>query len=146
MRSTSTRRKFLEHTSQTSLVLSASAALGGVQAFAADPPEKLRLGIIGCGGIMRHHVQGLVTRREAVSIAWLCDVDPAQIEQTGKIITRDFQTAAPQRTARFEAVIEDKDVDAVIIATPHHWHAPIAVAAMVAGKDCYIEKPISHVF
>lgn len=146
MRSTSTRRKFLEHASQTSLVLSASAALGGVQAFAADPPEKLRLGIIGCGGIMRHHVQGLVTRREAVSIAWLCDVDPAQIEQTGKIITRDFQTAAPQRTARFEAVIEDKDVDAVIIATPHHWHAPIAVAAMVAGKDCYIEKPISHVF
>lgn len=146
MRSTSTRRKFLEHTSRTSLVLSASAALGGVQTFAADTPAKLRLGIIGCGGIMRHHVQGLVTRREAVSIAWLCDVDPAQIERMDRIITRDFQTAAPQRTARFEAVIEARDVDAVIIATPHHWHAPIAVAAMVAGKDCYIEKPISHVF
>jgi len=146
MRSISTRRKFLEHTSRTSLVLSASAALGGVQTFAADTPEKLRLGIIGCGGIMKHHVQGLVTRREAVSITWLCDVDPAQIERMDRIITRDFQTAPPQRTARFEAVIEDKDVDAVIIATPHHWHAPIAVAAMVAGKDCYIEKPISHVF
>ena len=146
MHSTSSRRDFLQQTTQSSLILGAAAALGGVQAFGADPPAKLRLGIIGCGGIMTHHVRGLVGRREAVSIAWLCDVDPAQIERMDKVITRDFQTAPPKRTARYEAVIEDKDVDAVIIATPHHWHAPIALAAMAAGKDCYIEKPISHVF
>jgi predicted dehydrogenase len=95
---------------------------------------------------MTHHVQGLVGRREAVSIAWLCDVDPAQIDRMDKLVTRDFQAAPPKRTARYETIIDDKDVDAVIIATPHHWHAPIALAAMAAGKDCYIEKPISHVF
>ncbi|MGA1372808.1 MAG: Gfo/Idh/MocA family protein [Pseudomonadales bacterium] len=117
-----------------------------MRAFGADQPAKLRLGIIGCGGIMTHHVQGLVGRREAVSIAWLCDVDPAQIDRMDKLVTRDFQAAPPKRTARYETIIEDRDVDAVIIATPHHWHAPIALAAMAAGKDCYIEKPISHVF
>ena len=146
MNSTSSRRDFLQQTTQSSLILGAAAALGGVQAFGADQPAKLRLGIIGCGGIMTHHVQGLVGRREAVSIAWLCDVDPAQIDRMDKLVTRDFQAAPPKRTARYETIIEDRDVDAVIIATPHHWHAPIALAAMAAGKDCYIEKPISHVF
>ena len=145
MNSTS-RREFLQQTTQSSLILGAAAALGGVQAFGADQPSKLRLGIIGCGGIMTLHVKGLVSRREAVSIAWLCDVDPAQIERMDKLVARDFQTAPPKRAARYESVIDDKDVDAVIIATPHHWHAPIALAAMAAGKDCYIEKPISHVF
>lgn len=58
----------------------------------------------------------------------------------------NFRRAQPKRTSRFEDLIEDKDLDAVIIATPHHWHAPIALAAMQAGKDVYIEKPISHVF
>lgn len=145
MNSTS-RREFLQQTTQSSLILGAASALGGVQAFGADQPSKLRLGIIGCGGIMTHHVKGLVSRREAVSIAWLCDVDPAQIERMDKLVARDFQTAPPKRAARYESVIDDKDVDAAIIATPHHWHAPIALAAMAAGKDCYIEKPISHVF
>ena len=58
----------------------------------------------------------------------------------------DFQSPPPKRTARYEDVIADRDVDACIIATPHHWHAPIALAAMQAGKDVYIEKPISHVY
>jgi hypothetical protein len=64
----------------------------------------------------------------------------------GQACVRDFQAAPAKRTARYEEVIEDKGVDAVIIATPHHWHAPIALRAMAAGKDCYIEKPISHAF
>ncbi|MDA0591228.1 MAG: Gfo/Idh/MocA family oxidoreductase [Planctomycetota bacterium] len=145
MNASSSRREFLQQTTQSTMILGAAAALGGVHAFGDDKPAKIRLGIIGCGGIMTHHVQGLVSRREAASLAWLCDVDPAQIERMDKLVTRDFQAAPPKRTARYEEVIEDKDVDAVIIATPHHWHAPIALAAMAAGKDCYIEKPISHV-
>jgi predicted dehydrogenase len=114
--------------------------------FAADKPAVVRLGIIGCGGIMTYHVKGLVSRREAASIAWLCDVDPHQIDKMSAHIPREFQAAAPKRTSRFEEVIDDRDVDACIIATPHQWHAPIALAAMRAGKDVYIEKPISHVY
>ncbi len=146
MNSQTTRREFLERATQTTAIASAVTALGGVHVFAEEKPAVLRLGIIGCGGIMTHHMKGLVSRREAVSIAWLCDVDPRQIEQMAGQINRDFQSAAPKRTARFEEVIDDRDVDAVIIATPHHWHAPMALAAMQSGKDVYIEKPISHVF
>ena len=146
MNSPTTRRVFLERATRTTVLASAVAALGGVHVSGEEKPHVLRLGIIGCGGIMTQHVKGLVERREAVSIAWLCDVDPRQIDLMATHVARDFQKAAPKRTAKFEEVIADPDVDAVIIATPHHWHAPMALAAMQSGKDVYIEKPISHVF
>ena len=147
MKQNTNRRQFMQRSTQAAATVAVAAALGRAPLFANDDkPPKVRLGIIGCGGIMTHHVQGLVARREAVSLAWLCDVDPAQIEKMNALVTREFQAAQPKRTSRFEDLIEDKDIDAVIIATPHHWHAPIALAAMQAGKDVYIEKPISHVF
>ncbi len=146
MHPTATRREFLGQVSHSAAVLGAAASLGGVHLFAAEKPAAVRLGIIGCGGIMTHHVTGLVSRREAVSLAWLCDVDPAQIAQMDARVPREFQAAPPKQTGRYEEVLADRDVDAVIIATPHHWHAPIALKAMQAGKDVYIEKPISHVF
>jgi len=140
-----TRRQFLEKTTKSTAAMAAATALGGAHAFGQEAPAVVRLGIIGCGGIMGHHVRGLVGRREAVSFAWLCDVDPRQIDRMAKTVA-GFQPAAPKRTARFEDVLEDKNVDACIIATPHHWHAPIALRVMQAGKDVYIEKPISHVY
>ena len=140
-----TRRALIQRTTEAAAVLTAASTLGVVHGVAAEKPATLRLGIIGCGGMMGGHVKGLVGRREEVSFAWLCDVDPGQIEKTAGLI-EGFQSASPKRTARFEDVIEDKDVDACIIATPHHWHAPIALRAMREGKDLYIEKPISHVY
>jgi predicted dehydrogenase len=145
MQSETTRRQFLEQSTQTAALVAAAAALGGVHTFGAEQPAAVRLGIIGCGGIMGHHVKGLVSRRDPVSIAWLCDVDPGQIDKMAALMS-GFQSAPPKRTGQFEDVIGDKSVDACIIATPHHWHAPIALAAMQLGKDVYIEKPISHVF
>jgi len=145
MTTRTTRRRFLRNATDTALTTAAVSTLGGVHAFGAQAPERVRLGIIGCGGIMGHHVKGIVARREAVSIAWLCDVDPAQIAKMSRNMT-GFQSVAPKQTSRYEEVVADKSVDAVIIATPHHWHAPIALEAMSEGKDVYIEKPISHVY
>ena len=140
-----TRRVFIQRTTEAAALLTAASTLGAVHGFAADQPATVRMGIIGCGGIMGRHIKGLVGRHEAVSLAWLCDIDPAQIEKAARLID-GFQPAPPKRTARFEDVLDDKDVDACIIATPHHWHAPIALQAMRQGKDLYIEKPISHVY
>ena len=140
-----TRREFLHQSTQAGVATAALSTLTGAYAVAVEKPETLNIGIIGCGGIMTHHVKGLVSRGEAVSISYLCDVDAAQIERMAQVM-EGHQSAPAKRTSRYEDVIEDKNVDAVIIATPHHWHAPIAIAAMANGKDAYIEKPISHVF
>ncbi len=145
MNGETTRRQFLKTSGQAAAITAAAATLGGVHTFGQENPETVQLGIIGCGGIMGHHVKGLVSRRENVRIAWQCDVDPRQIDKISQHMT-GFQSTAPKRTTRFEHVVEDKGVDAVIIGTPHHWHAPIALHAMAEGKDCYIEKPISHVY
>ena len=141
-----TRRRFLKDTTQTAALTAAVSTLGGVHTLAASAQEKVRLGIIGCGGIMTHHVKGLVGRKEAAEITWLCDVDQAQISRMAGFVSSNFQKSAPKRTQKFEEVLADKNVDAVVIATPHHWHAPIALEAMAEGKDVYIEKPISHVY
>ena len=139
------RRTFLKKSTQTSAVLAAASALGGVHSNAANASSTVRLGIIGCGSIMNHHVKGLVSRGDDVSIEWLCDVDPQQIDKISKLLSQST-AAPPKHTARYEDLLEDANVDACIIATPHHWHAPIALRAMEAGKDVYVEKPISHVY
>ncbi|MCC7475227.1 MAG: Gfo/Idh/MocA family oxidoreductase [Pirellulales bacterium] len=145
MNHSTSRREFLRHSSSTAAVLVSAHALGGVQAFGAERPAKVSLGIIGCGSIMGTHVRRLAPMSGEVSLAWLCDVDPQQIEKTMQLLSRS-RGATPKTTAHFEEVLADKNVDACVIATPNHWHVPIALAAMQAGKDVYIEKPMSHTF
>ena len=140
-----TRRYFLKRSTETTALIGAATALGTVHVWGQENPTSVRLGIIGCGGIMGHHVKGLVERNEKVSIGWLCDVDPAQIDRISKSMV-GFQSKPAKRTSKFEDVLADPNVDAVIVATPHHWHAPIAINAMTEGKDVYLEKPISHVY
>ena len=140
-----TRRTFLKKSAEAAAITAAASTLGGVHTLGASSQEKLNLAIIGCGGIMTNHVKGLVERKEAVSISYLCDVDPGQINRMARVM-EGFQSRPSKQTQRYEDVIGDKNVDAVIIATPHHWHAPMALAAMMEGKDVYIEKPISHVY
>lgn len=142
---TSTRRDFLRHGSGAAAATAALTALPLVHSAESEKSEVIRLGIIGCGGMMNGHLQGMIKRKSAVTFAWLCDVDPRQLASTRDRVA-GAQSAAPQETSHYEDVIDDSDVDAVIIATPHHWHAPIALAAIGAGKDVYIEKPISHVY
>ena len=139
------RRRFIQSASGTVATLAAAQAIPGVFAADSSRQETLNVALIGCGGIMTHHLKGLVSRREAVSISWLCDVDPAQIDRIAKNMV-GFQSKSARRTSKFQDVLADPNVDAVIIATPHHWHAPIAINAMAEGKDVYLEKPISHVY
>ena len=81
-----TRREFLQQSTETAVAAAGLGMLAGAFAAADETPARLNLGIIGCGGIMTHHVKGLVGRKEAVSIAWLCDVDPAQIERMAGVM------------------------------------------------------------
>lgn len=145
MKPETTRRRFLQNSGQAAAATAAVATLGGVHAFGQEKKDDINLALIGCGGIMNHHARTLAKTKLGVNVGWLCDVDPGQMERISKTIN-SMQSTRPRRTKRFEDVLADKSVDAVIIATPHHWHAPIGVRAMQAGKDLYCEKPISHVY
>ena len=91
------RRHFLEQSAEAAAILAAASSLGGVHAFAGEKCPTVKLGLIGCGGIMQHHVSGLAQRGENVRIAWLCDVDPCQFDKIESKMS-GFQTDKPKRT------------------------------------------------
>ena len=139
------RREFLVRSGEAAAVTAALTTLPRVHGASGERPEIVQLGIIGCGGMMNGHLKWMLERKSSVSFAWLCDVDPKRLDSAANVVA-GFQTSPAKQTENYEEVVADKNVDAVIIATPHHWHAPIALAAIAEGKDVYIEKPISHVY
>jgi len=97
----------------------------------------IRVALIGCGGItLQNHLPGLALCRET-RVAALCDMDPTTLERARQ------QTGVAVVSTRFAEIVSRDDVDAVIIATPNHTHAPIAHAAIAAGKHVLCEKPLA---
>ena len=131
---------------RTLLTKSALAAAGtlAIRKSSASPNEKLKLALIGLNGIGSFHLGNLVKRDDCV-IGTLCDIDESVLDRAAGAV-KEATSQSPRRASDFRSVLEDKSIDAVIIATPHHWHIPIAVRALRAGKDVYVEKPASHVF
>lgn len=134
--STPTRRDFLHATAL------ASSALAMPLLRAQGANNRVRLGLIGPGGMGSNHLKNLVKNPE-VEIAWLCDVDAQRLESAAKLAQGD-SGKAPRTTPDLRKVLEDPAVDAVLIATPDHWHAPATLLALAAGKHVYVEKPCSH--
>ena len=145
MNHSKSRRKFLVQSGETAAITAAITTLGTVHSEAAVNKDPIQLGLIGCGGMMNNHATRLIKRKANVSFAQICDVDPRQRERITEKINK-FQSTKPKQTSRYEEVVVNKNVDAVIIATPHHWHAPIALASLIEGQDVYLEKPLSHVY
>lgn len=102
--------------------------------------KKIGVGIIGCGGIsLQNHLPGLALC-PGVSVTVLCDSDPATLQKAADVCR------GAASTSDYRELVERKDVDAVIIATPNFVHAPIALAAIQAGKHVLCEKPIGMNF
>lgn len=128
-----TRRSFLKKTAAASTGAATWAWTGGINAAGAN--ERLVIGLIGCGG----QGSGLAkTFAEIAEIAYVCDPDASRRHQLQEKIH------AKQAVADLRQVLDDKAVDAVVVATPDHWHAPAAILACQAGKHVYVEKPQSH--
>lgn len=107
----------------------------------AGSNNDLRVAVIGLGGKGGGHVRNLLAL-PGVRLAALCDVDPARL--AAQVAAAQAAGQTPAALADPRRVLERADVDAVVIATPNHWHAPLAVWACRAGKDVYVEKPVSH--
>ncbi|MBX7124313.1 MAG: Gfo/Idh/MocA family oxidoreductase [Cyclobacteriaceae bacterium] len=107
------------------------------------PSDRLRIAHIGLGGMGNQHLKWFSALSE-VEIVALCDVDQEHLAATKK--TLDGLVPGNKATAYedFRHVLDRKDVDAITIATPDHWHASVAALAFQAGKDVYGEKPLSY--
>ncbi len=103
--------------------------------------DDIRVAVIGVHGKGAHHVEDLLGLR-GVRIAAVCDVDGKVLAASIADIKKAGTTATPYTDYR--KLCEDKDIDAVIIATPNHLHTLIALTAIAAGKHVYVEKPVSH--
>jgi predicted dehydrogenase len=138
-----TRRTFLRN-SGTGV---AGAALGSLALSArsaenvAGANERVRFALLGCGGRGRYVAHGLI--EQGAQLSHLCDLHPDRLTQTGHFLAR-AQKDKPQTVRDLRKVLDDKDVDAVVVATPDHWHAPATILACQAEKDVYVEKPHSH--
>ena len=106
------------------------------------PNNKIRIGMIGVNGRGKGMTSGLAKMSDC-EIVCICDVDSRAIETCQKMVY-DVTGKTPRAEKDLRKMIAEPDIDAVVIATPDHWHVPAAVMAMKAGKHVYLEKPISH--
>ena len=127
-----TRREFC-NAAGTALLSAASAAR------AAGANDRIRFGVIGCGGMGTGHLANLVKRGgdDNVQVVAVCDVYQRRLTRARKISGGDGHLD-------YRRVLDNKDIDAVLVATPDHWHGKISVDALEAGKHVYVEKPMTH--
>ena len=138
-----TRRQFL---GKSALATLAAGSLGSpfirsIRAGEPGPNDKIRLGLIGCGGQGQVDLKCFFLNPE-IDCAVICDVDDDQLAK-GVALCQEQRGKAPDTTRDFRRVLDRKDVDVVLIATPDHWHALPMVMAAQAGKDIYTEKPLA---
>ena len=146
---TTNRRKFLKES------IAAGSAAAGLSLLNPTPTQaqnatgnilgandRIRVALIGCGGQGSGDLRTMLRIKNIECVA-LCDVDDAQTAKTLKAVGDQYSQQPALVTRDFRKVLEQKDLDAVIIGTPDHWHALPTVMACQAGKDVYVEKPLS---
>lgn len=117
------------------------AFAAGARAASVAPSDKVRIGMIGCGGISVADSNAFLSHPECEIVA-ICDVDDAMIGRTLERLDK-LRGMKPDTTKDYRRVVDRKDIDVVLVCTPDHWHALPAIAAMQAGKDVYVEKPLA---
>ncbi len=126
------RRSFLRAAAGTSITAASAARAAGAN-------MRMRIALVGCGGRGRS-VAARVAAAKGVEYTRFCDVYDKQAESARQELSGD----SGKTVNDYRRVIEDGEVDAVHVATPDHWHALPAVAAIKAGKHVYVEKPLGH--
>ncbi|NBO63285.1 MAG: gfo/Idh/MocA family oxidoreductase [Acidobacteria bacterium] len=140
------RRRFLKQTTagvvSAGLGMASSTSSAASQSRVAGANRRIRVGLIGCGGMGGGDLRDFLRVGNTECVA-LCDVDDGQVAKMRDMVSRDFNQSPSLLTRDFRRVIEQKEIDAVIVATPDHWHAIPTILACQAEKDVYVEKPLS---
>src|SRR3984885_1416240 len=105
--------------------------------------QRLNFAVIGLNSRGYAHLSALQANKQSACISHVCDVDSKILEKFAAE-TKRAMGEAPATEKDFRKILEQKDVDAITIASPDHWHTPMAIAGLQAGKHVYVEKPCSH--
>jgi predicted dehydrogenase len=120
----------------------AAALRAGAASAAVEPNDKIRIGLIGAGS-RGNQLLGTFLDRPEVDVVAVADVDDRHAAETSEKIKKK-RGCTPTTTRDYHVILDSRGVDAVVIATPDHWHALPAIEAVLAGKDVYVEKPVGH--
>ncbi|MFX0558191.1 Gfo/Idh/MocA family oxidoreductase [Maribacter sp. CXY002] len=139
-----TRRNFIKKTTASTAAITLGSLVLPTKSFAGilGSNDQINCAIIGVRSRAKAHVKAIHTDSNA-KILYSCDVDDVILEEHNTWCQENIGYI-PKVEKDFRKVLEDKNVDAVFIATPEHWHAPMAILALQAGKHVYVEKPCSH--
>ncbi len=146
MKTRSDRRRFLKTAAATAVPLILPSRLW---AAGEAPSGKITMGFVGMGK-QSHHLLGAFLGQKGVQVAAVCDVDTTRREAAKKRVEERYAQNKPdgwtgcEAFNEYEKLMARKDIDAVCIATPDHWHAVVTLAALNSGKDVYCEKPLTH--
>jgi predicted dehydrogenase len=143
------RRQFLQ---QTGVAVGASLCGASVATRGAERPGNTV--VVGVMGTSRNSIGGDGRGTElavglaslpGVDVAYICDVDERNVPKAiESVVGKGKQARAPKGVRDFRRILDDKEVDALVIATPDHWHAPAAILGCITGKHVYVEKPCCH--
>lgn len=137
------RRNFIKGTGAAlagSLLIQHEILRAGIGPFSAN--GKINIGVIGCNGMGWSNTQSLLKIRD-VDLTGICDVDSTVIKKKLDDYSK-LRKNTPKTYQDYRELLKDKDIDAVVIGTPDHWHCKIMVDAVAAGKHVYVEKPIAN--
>jgi len=137
------RRKFIHKTSLTSAAIGLGSIIPtGSWSSGVSPGDTLNVALIGCRnmgfGILQHHLSN-----PGVNCVAMCDIDDSILNERSAEVSKKFNQS-PKLYKDFRKLLEQKDIDAVIVGTPDHWHCLITVSALQAGKHVYCEKPMAN--
>ena len=125
------------------LMGAASAAVATSRFPILGANDKVNLGLVGMGGRGRDHIKFFSTLQNECTIRTVCDVNQAARERAAALVEKSGG-AKPKEIRDLRTVLDDREIDAISIATPNHWHALATIWGCQAGKDVYVEKPASH--
>jgi predicted dehydrogenase len=137
-----TRREFLDTVAIGAAGLAISSSAKSYSQILGSN-DRLNFAVIGLNGRAYAHLSSLKANKDAARITHVCDVDSNILSKFAQNVQQELGYA-PAADKDFRKILELKDVDAITIATPDHWHTPMAIAGLQAGKHVYVEKPCSH--
>jgi predicted dehydrogenase len=138
------RRNFIRNTSAAAAGIFLSSGVFAASGFKRikGANERINFGVIGLHG-RGHALLDAIAANENTLITHICDVDQREFSKFSQRVVEKFGVK-PVEEKDFRKLLEIKDIDVIVIATPEHWHAPMAIMALQAGKHVYVEKPCSH--